>query len=138
MKPGSDVYVRENGQLNAYVVEEVLGGVEHSFGGLRVGSVSARNYLIRVWKLIYNGKVIRRKSVVIDVPVFDNERDVMSLPLFPTRFKDKMDEGVRRKQLIERGKKMFRFAKSPAFLEYTGVGLKSGGRKVSNYSYTVM
>ena len=138
MKPGSDVYVRENGQLNAYVVEEVLGGVEHIFGGLRVGSVSARNYSIKVWKLIYNGEVIRRKSEVIDVPVFDNERDIMSLPLFPTRFKDKMDEGLRRKKLIERGEKVFRFAKSPAFLEYTGVGLKPGGRKVSNYSHTVM
>jgi hypothetical protein len=137
MKPGSDVYVRENGQLNAYVVEEVLGGVEHIFGGLRVRSVSARNYSINVWNLKYDGKVIKRKSEVIKVPVFDNERDIMSLPLFPTRFKDKMDDGVRRKQLIERGKKVFRFAKSPAFLEYTGVGLKPGWRKVSNYSCTV-
>jgi len=137
MKPGSDVYVRENGQLNAYVVEEVLGGVGYFFGGLGVLSVRARNYSIWVWNLKYDGKVIKRKSKVIDVPVFDNERDIMSLPLFPTRFKDKMDGGVRRKQLIERGKKMFRFAKSPAFLEYTGVGLKPGWRKVSSFSCTV-
>ncbi|PMD52866.1 P-loop containing nucleoside triphosphate hydrolase protein [Hyaloscypha bicolor E] len=129
LKPGSDVYVRRNGQLNAYVVEEVLGGVEHFFGGLGVGSVRAQNYSIRVWNLKYDGKVVKRKSEVIDVPVFDNERDIISLPLFPTRFKDKMDDGVRRKQLIERGKKVFRFAKSPAFLEYTGVGLKPGWRK---------
>ncbi|KAH8776082.1 hypothetical protein F5882DRAFT_359889 [Hyaloscypha sp. PMI_1271] len=129
MKPGSDVYVRGNGQLNAYVVEEVLGGVEYFFGGLGVGSVRAQNYSIEVWNLKYDGQVIKRKSEVIKVPVFDNERDIMSLPLFPTRFKDKMDDGVRRKQLIERGKKVFRFAKSPAFLEYTGVGLKPGWRK---------
>jgi hypothetical protein len=137
MKPGSDVYVRENGQLNAYVVEESLGGVGYFSGGLGALSVRARNYSIRVWNLKYDGKLIKRKSKVINVPVFDNERNIMSLPLFPTRFKDKMDGGVRRKQLIERGKKMFRFAKSPAFLEYTGVGLKPGWRKVSIFSCTV-
>jgi hypothetical protein len=137
MKPGSDVYVRRNGQLNAYVVEGVVGGVEYFFGGLG-GSVRAQNYFIEVWNLKFDGKVIKRKAEVIKVPVFDNERDIMSLPLFPTRFKDKMDDGVRRKQLIGRGEKVFRFAKSPAFLEYTGVGLKPGGRKVSGYSCKVM
>lgn len=138
MKPGSDVYVREDGQLNAYIVDAVLSGVEYFFGGLGVGSIRAQSYSISLWNLVYDGKVIKRKSKVISVPVFDNERDILSLSLFPTRFNDRMDDGTRRRQLIERGKKMFRFAKSTAFLEYTGVGLKPGWRKVSRSLCIVM
>jgi hypothetical protein len=93
IKPRSDAYVRRNGQLNVYIVEEVVVGIEYFFGGLG-GSVRAQNYLIIVWNLKFDGKVIKRKAEVINVPVFDNERDIMLLPLFPTRFKDKMDYGV--------------------------------------------
>jgi hypothetical protein len=71
----------------------VVVGIEYFFGGLG-GSVRAQNYLIIVWNLKFDGKVIKRKAEVINVPVFDNERDIMLLPLFPTRFKDKMDYGV--------------------------------------------
>jgi len=136
MKPGTDVYVEEDGQLNAYVVDSVSGGVNYLAQGQ--WSTSAQSYYVRVWNLNYNGQVIRRMSKIIHVPVFDNERDIMSLPLVPTRFKDKIDGGARRKQLIERGKKVVQFAKGPAFLEYTGLGLKPGWKKVSRCSCLVM
>jgi hypothetical protein len=136
MKPGSDVYVEEDGQLNTYVIDSVSGGVDYLSQGQ--WSTSAQSYSVRVWNLNYDGKVIRRMSKLICVPVFDNERDIMSLPLVPTRFKDKIDGGARRKQLIERGKKVVQFAKGPAFLEYTGLGLKPGWKKVSRCSCLVM
>ncbi|KAI1774260.1 hypothetical protein F4818DRAFT_452329 [Hypoxylon cercidicola] len=127
MKPGSDVYVREDGQLNAYVVDAVSGGVEHFYRG--PWSTSIKSYYVRLWNLVFDGKVIKRRSKSIEVPVFDNERNITSLPLFPTRFQDQLDDGARRKQLIERGQKVFRFSKGPAFLEYTGTGLRPGWKK---------
>ncbi|KAK2802558.1 hypothetical protein FQN51_004350 [Onygenales sp. PD_10] len=126
MKPGSDVYVREDGQLNAYVVHSVDGGVKRNFHDRLT---TAEGYSIRVWNLVYDGKVIKRRSKIIHVPMFDNDRDIMSLPLFPIRFQNDMDGGVRRQTLIERGKEVFRFAKGPAFLEYTGLGLKPGWKR---------
>ncbi|KAJ8131274.1 hypothetical protein O1611_g2355 [Lasiodiplodia mahajangana] len=127
MKPGSDVYVKEDGQLNAYVIESVYGGVDYlsKFDW----SISTEAYSISVWNLVFDGKVIRRESKDIRVPIFDNEKDILSLPLFPTRFQDKIDGGARRKQLIERGRKMFRFSKGPTYLEYSGSGLKPGWKK---------
>lgn len=47
LKPGTDVYVREDdGTLNAYVVDEVRGGVTEK-DGKRV----SRNYSVSVWNL---------------------------------------------------------------------------------------
>ncbi|KAI0116462.1 hypothetical protein GGR51DRAFT_501417 [Nemania sp. FL0031] len=127
MKPGSDVYVKEDGQLNAYVIESVYGGVDYlsKFDW----SITSAPYSIQVWNLVYDGKVLRRQSKDIRVQIFDNEKDILSLPLFPTRFQDKIDGGARRKQLIERGRKMFRFSKGPTYLEYSGFGLKPGWKK---------
>ncbi|KAI1378365.1 hypothetical protein F4677DRAFT_466113 [Hypoxylon crocopeplum] len=127
MKPGTDVYVLEDGQLNVYVIDEVSGGLGRFFGA--TWSITIKSYSIRLWNLIYDGKVIKRRSKVIEVPVFDNERDITSLPLFPTRFQDRLDGGARRKQLIGRGEKFFRAAKGPAFLEYTGSGSRPGWKK---------
>ncbi|KAK3350266.1 hypothetical protein B0T25DRAFT_550200 [Lasiosphaeria hispida] len=127
MKPGSDVYVHEGGQLNAYVVDKVAGGIRYGFQGLQ--PVQASSYKVTVWNLVFDGKTIRRKSKTVGVPVFDDKREIRSLPLFPTRFQDKLDGGKRRQQLIERGEKGFKFAKGPTFLEYTGAGLRPGWRR---------
>ncbi|KAI8960209.1 hypothetical protein F5Y11DRAFT_358596 [Daldinia sp. FL1419] len=127
LKPGSDVYVLENGQLNAYVVDAVFKGVEHVFSGM--WSINVESYSVRLWNLAYDGKVIKRRSKYVDIPVFDNERNITSLPLFPTRFHDNTDGGARRRELIERGKMFFRCSKGPAFLEYTGSGLKPGWKR---------
>ncbi|KAI0975374.1 hypothetical protein F4678DRAFT_420118 [Xylaria arbuscula] len=129
MKPGSDVYVEEDGQLNAYVVDWVSGGVNYLSPSQ--WSDSIQGYSVCVWYLRYDGKVIGRGSKVIQVPVFDNERDILSLPIFPTRFKDNVDGGARRKQLIERGRKVFRLSKGPTYLEYTGLGLNPGWKQYS-------
>lgn len=136
MKPGSDVYVREDGQLNAYVVDSVYGGVNYMPRGERPASAQA--YEVKVWNLKYDGQVITRMSKTVYVPVFDNEREIVSLPLVPTEFHDKLDGGARRTELIERGKKLFTFAKGPTFLEYTGLGLKPDWKKVCRHSDTVM
>jgi len=113
LKPGCDVYVHEFGQLNAYVVESVLGGPKvHG---------RAEPYAINVWNLCFNGTIITREMKTITVPIFDGEREVLSLPLFPTRFyQDEPGKSPLRERLISRGKSYVELAKGPAFREYTG------------------
>ena len=132
VKPGSDVYVLEENQLNAYVVDSVNGGVDYALQSR--WAVMPSSYSVNVWSLVYDGKVIRRKLKSIQVPVFDNEQDILSLPVFPTEFHDKLDGGARRKKLIERGMRFLRYSKGPAYMEYTGFGLKPGWKKVSSAS----
>lgn len=134
MKPGTDVYVREDGQLNAYVIDQLAGASDGSFRFQPNWSSRDRGHTIRVWNLIYDGRFITRVGKILRVPIFDGERDILSLPLFPTFFQDRQDGGARRRQLIDRGKKFFQYTKSPTFLEYTGPGLKLDRKKVSNYS----
>lgn len=135
MKPGSDVYVKEDGQLNAYVVESVSGGVDYLSPSQ--WSSSVKGYTVCVWYLRYDGKVITRGSKFINILVFDNEREILSLPIFPARFYDHIDGGARRKELIERGRKAFELAKGPTYLEYTGIGLKPGWKQVSSRFHVV-
>ncbi|KAF4961386.1 hypothetical protein FSARC_10202 [Fusarium sarcochroum] len=130
MKPGSDVYVRDGGQLNAYVVDHVSGGIEYASDNQR--SLHSSGYDIHLWNIKYDGKVISRMSKKVYLPVFDNDREIMSLPVIPAIFADRADNGMRRQQLIERGKKLFEYAKGPTFLEYTGRGLKPGWREYTH------
>jgi hypothetical protein len=131
MKPGTDVYTQEDGLLNAYVVDSVSGGVNYL--AMADWVTSATRYTIVMWNLIFDGKVIKRKSKKIHIPVFDGDREIMSLPVFPARFQDVLDSGTRRKQLIERGKRFFASTKGPTFLEYTGLGQRPGWKRVSNH-----
>ena len=122
LKPGSDVYVQEFGELNAYVIESVTGGVSEE---------RAANYRVTVWNLDYNGLRIGRSIKVFSVPVFDGEREISSLKVFPARFhKDDGNEVPLRTRLVERGKKFFALTKKPTYMEYTGPGLKPGRKKV--------
>jgi hypothetical protein len=75
----------------------------------------------------------QKKAQKFHIPVFDGDREIMSLPVFPARFQDVLDSGTRRKQLIERGKRFFASTKGPTFLEYTGLGQKLGWKKVSKH-----
>jgi hypothetical protein len=130
MKPGTDVYVEDHGELNAYVIDSVNGGPHYSLE--EHWSSLAWQYTIDVWKLVYDGSVIRRGLRTIHIPVFSGEREITSLPVFPTRFHDSSDNGARQTALINRGKNFFSYCKKPKFLEYTGRGLKPGWKKVSS------
>jgi hypothetical protein len=139
MKPGTDVYVKENGKLNAYVVDYVTGGVEYLFKESRgAGATTAARYEVHVWNLGFDGKIIQRICREIRVLPFNGEREITSLLIFPTRFHDRLDGGLRRKQLIESGKNYFQFCKKPSFLEYTGSGLKAGLRMVSSFPVSLL
>ena len=128
LKPGTDVYVREDdGSLNAYVVHSVTGGISER-DGKKVQASS--NYNVCVWNLAFDGTHISPRLRDVEVSVFDNLREVTSLPVIPVRFIDDSDEGVLKEKLVNRGRKYFDFSKRPSFLQYTGQGLKKGAKKV--------
>lgn len=128
VKPGTDVYLRDDGRLDAYVVDSVRGGVTFTPNG---DAATVAPYTIFVWGLDFDGRVINRVVYKVEVPIFNNERDITTLPLFPTRFQDTKDDGDHRRKLIERGRKFFKCAQGPAFMEYTGKGLKSEWKEVN-------
>jgi hypothetical protein len=126
LKPGSPVYVKGNdGTLNAYIFDSMKGGPSQH-GGEKIN----RDYKIYVWNLVFDGNVISPDFRNLEISVFDNERDITSLTVFPCRFIDDYGNGDVEKRLIERGKHYFTYSKAPAFLQYTGRGLKTGSKTV--------
>jgi hypothetical protein len=126
LKPGSQVYARESdGTLNAYILDEVRGGPSQR-GGEKIN----RDYSISVWYLTFDGRAMSPDFRGFKISVFDNERDITSLTVFPARFIDDKDNGELEKRLVERGERYFTYSKAPAFLQYTGKGLKSGNKTV--------
>lgn len=128
MKPGTDVYVREmDGSLNRYVLDRLSGGVGRDSKGNKV----TLKYTALVWNLILDEKAIRQYPRLIDIQVFDDERMITELPVFPAQYHDKSDNGSTHRALIDRGQKYFAYSKKPCFLQYDGQGLKPGSRTVS-------
>ncbi|RYO41306.1 hypothetical protein AA0111_g1062 [Alternaria arborescens] len=120
LKTGTEVYVRENdGSLNAYILHSVHGGPSQ-----RGGEKIDRSYNILVWNLMFDGRYLAPRLRNLQIKVFDNERDITSLTVFPSRFIDDNDSGKLEERLVERGKHYFAYSKAPAFLQYTGNGLK--------------
>ncbi|RAR16577.1 P-loop containing nucleoside triphosphate hydrolase protein [Stemphylium lycopersici] len=124
LKPGTEVYVREDdGSLNAYIVDFVTGGVSE-----KDGKRTNDKYEVQVWNLMFNGERVQTCLRYVDINVFDNEREITSLPCFPARFIDDTDEGKLEEKLVQRGESYFAYCKSPTFLQYTGKGLKTGSK----------
>ncbi|KAL2808966.1 hypothetical protein BJX63DRAFT_374638 [Aspergillus granulosus] len=125
LKPGSDVYVREQGQLNAYVVEGFTGGPQWTVPESRISP-----FRVHVWNLNFDGLILTRSSKVVIIPVFDGEREIRSLPVFPTEFHVDVDpENPLRQKLIDRGKNFIAMVKKPTLREYTGPSRLQGIRE---------
>ena len=126
MKPGTDVYVKENGVYNAYVIEMVREKFSREY--------QTRCYMIDVWNLVFNGRVISRKGKTIAIPVFDGEREITGLPLYPERFHPESpeDQPSLRQRLIERGKKYVRLTRGPSYMAYSGQGQQLGMKSVGH------
>ncbi|KAJ0414207.1 hypothetical protein BJY00DRAFT_295528, partial [Aspergillus carlsbadensis] len=125
LKPGADVYVREQGHLNAYVVEGCTGGPHWAAPESRI-----LPYRVQVWNLNFDGIVLTRSMKEIMIPVFDGEREIRSLPVFPTEFHDDEDpQKPLRQRLIKRGKSFVEMVKKPTFHEYTGPSKLQGIRE---------
>ena len=127
LKPGTDVYVREDdGSLNAYIAEYVSGGAINNEEEER-----CQDYKVYVWNLAFGGTHISPRRREINISVFDNEREISSLRVFPARFHDETDAGALKRRLTDRGRRYLEYSKRPSYLEYTGKGVKEASKMVS-------
>lgn len=127
LKPGTDVFVQEQGKLNAYVIESFSGGVSW-------GSPNARSrpYIVNVWNLNFDGQILSRSVKEVSISIFDGQREITSLPLFPIKFHvDEDPQNPLRRKLVDRGKKFVNMVKTPTFQEYSGPSRLQGNRTVS-------
>ncbi|OJD34038.1 p-loop containing nucleoside triphosphate hydrolase [Diplodia corticola] len=117
LKPGRDVYVRdERDQLNAYVIETVIGGP-----GVISGRQWAEAYTLLVWNMEFNGERLSRSTETVTVPIFSGEREIHTLPVFPTdNHKDDECGESLEESLFKRGQTYVEVVRSPSFQEYTG------------------
>jgi hypothetical protein len=128
MEPGTDFYKREaDGSVNRYVLDRLSSGPGKDTNGEKV----TITYSAQVWNLVLDEKAIRRFVRKVDIEVFDDERAIAKLPVFPVQYLDDHDGGSTRQALIQRGHKYFAFSKKPSLLQYDGHGLKPGSRSVS-------
>lgn len=127
LKPGTDVFVQEQGKLNAYVIESFSGGVPWGLHNAR-----SRPYLVNVWNLNFDGQVLSRSVKEVSISIFDGQREITSLPLFPIKFYvDEDPQNSLRQQLVDRGKRFVKMVKAPTFQEYSGPSRLQGNRTVS-------
>ncbi|KAJ6118654.1 hypothetical protein N7471_013274 [Penicillium samsonianum] len=124
LKPGTDVFVQEQGKLNAYVIESFSGGVPWGLHNAR-----SRPYLVNVWNLNFDGQVLSRSVKEVSISIFDGQREITSLPLFPIKFYvDEDPQNSLRQQLVDRGKRFVKMVKAPTFQEYNGPSRLQGNR----------
>ncbi|XPT04388.1 hypothetical protein M3J09_013467 [Ascochyta lentis] len=125
MKPGTDVYVREaDGSFNLYVLDRLVGGIEQD----PLGNKTTSKYTAQLWNLALDDQSIQQYARIVDVDIFDDERKIIELSVFPARYHDECNPVSGRQAMIDRGQKYFEYSKRPCFLEYSGRGLKPGSR----------
>ena len=136
LKPGSDVYVREGESVTGYVVESISLG-QRLLGDL--SSIWGKQYVVKVWNLEFDGKSLSRSVKNVYIPVFDGERVIRSLPIYPIRFHDDGpgSESLR-DNLVERGKNYVKIVKQPTFQEYSGPSELHSGRTVRPFRTTLL
>ncbi|KAG8527655.1 uncharacterized protein KY384_007808 [Bacidia gigantensis] len=84
--PGSDVFVSAEADF--------LGHVVVSVSSIRVRPGAEKHIdrtdrtLIEVWRLVFNGLRIKRRSSIIAIDRFEGERSVFDLPVFPRSLED--------------------------------------------------
>lgn len=116
-RPGTDVYFDDDkdGNYNAYVIRSLSGGM---FGG-RPTSLK-----LDMWNMEYDGNKIGRRLYQVHQPIYDGEKEITSLVVFPCQFwKERPKEGEENKplkmKLEERGKMFFKLAQRQC-MDYNG------------------
>ncbi|KAF2101245.1 P-loop containing nucleoside triphosphate hydrolase protein [Rhizodiscina lignyota] len=115
-KPGQDMYVKEDGGMNAYVLDTVGGPVPTASGEMD----STNNCFLDLWNIDFDGDTLGRSAKSARVGFFEGPREITSLSLYPRKFHKKPDDMAQ--TLIDRGKRFFELSKGPCLQEYSGHG----------------
>ncbi|RDW60324.1 hypothetical protein BP5796_11930 [Coleophoma crateriformis] len=100
-KPGTTVYVKEEGKVNAYVIDSV------DTGDAFLSSPS-KVVKIKLWNLDFDGRNITRVRHNVSLEQFDGQQPITSLPVVPGCYWDAEDGGKMRTTLEAEGKKWFK------------------------------
>ena len=116
-KPGTDIYWEDkvNDHWNACVVSSVSD--DRLWG-------RSQPLKIHAWRLIFDGDKVGRRSFSISQPVYDGEKEISSLEVYPCEFlKEESEKGEEikplRQKLEERGKMYYKLAQKEC-MNYNG------------------
>lgn len=126
-KPGTFVYVKEEGHLLACVIESARYLTKRHSDEFAPEAAVDRTKL-SIWHLYSDGINFGRRSKRIYIPRFDGSRLVKDLEAVPCELYDKFDIGRRRAALKIRGRKYLELIKErTAYREYEDRGLGYDG-----------
>ena len=127
-RPGTNVYVddHEDGEYNAFVIRTVSAG--DSWG-------PSSPLTIEAWNITYDGSQLGRHLKFFIQPVYEGEKEISSLKVFPCEFwKEESKEGEKNKplrlKLEERGKMFFKLAQRQC-MDYDGASYSWPRKQVS-------
>ena len=127
-RPGTDVYVddHEDGEYNAFVIKSVSAGDSWS---------SSSPLTIEAWNMTYDGSQLGRHLKFFIQPVYEGEKEISSLKVFPCEFwKEQSKQGENTKplklKLEERGKMFFKLAQRQC-MDYDGATYSWPKKQVS-------
>jgi hypothetical protein len=115
-KPGTNVYARRGGKLAGFVFEryEMLSVVDQQ-------NVTRYFWVAICWNLTFNGRRIVRSQQRFTIKRFKGEREIQSLPVFPSIYLDTVDGGKTRTKLQELGEKFYGIIREgPSHVHYAG------------------
>jgi len=119
-KPGVDVYARIGGKIAGFVFE----WCEKRERPRRAGDYDSSTsfWVIHCWNLTFNGRRIVKTSHEFYIDKFRGERQITSLPVFPSIYLDNLDCGKTRARLQDLGEKYYNILRqSPAHMQYCGL-----------------
>jgi hypothetical protein len=138
-KPGEDVYMKMDGKIAGFVVQEALFKPREEDSAMRPRrhlKDKADRWIITLWDLVYAEGKVSRHSHKFSIPEFHGEREIFSLDIYPSKFLDSTDEGATRKNLVKRGRYYFGLLeKAPVHKQYSGIPLSQEGREQRNHRW---
>lgn len=117
LHPGMTVYVKDNNskEVSAYVISYVVGDPS----SLRPAWQTGLPFLVRLWRLSFDGRHVTRQMCSAAIDYFEGERDITSLKVFPCEYLDKADGGETRRKLEGRGRAWYQLLRGGT-TSYTG------------------
>jgi Domain of unknown function (DUF7025) len=120
-KPGCDAYGKVGGMLTGFVVASAKEDSRRFRSPANGDERLEHFWTIKGWNLDHtNGKFVRvTRSFKINK--YDGEKDITTLPIFPSQYLDLSDGGKTRRTLENRGRMYFEYVRAaPVHLRYKG------------------
>ena len=132
-KPGHDAYYNEGqDRTEDFLAAGVIMGTEEERPSRSDRRNGKTDYLrVIIWGLEFNGIKISRDKSAVPIESYEGERQVMALPIYPSRFQDNKDGGKTRRDMEERGERLYKLVHAqPRQMWYDGNFFSLKKRKV--------